>query len=77
MRVHDLRHCYATALLSQGADDKYVQMQLGHSCISLTKDLYGQTYEGKFRRSGFGNWAGRIAAMCLNNRRHTLYLFFP
>jgi integrase len=50
MRIHDLRHCYATALLSLGADDKYVQGQLGHSSITLTKDLYGQTYEGKFRR---------------------------
>ena len=40
LRFHDLRHTYASLLLANGAPMKYVQLQLGHSSIKMTMDLY-------------------------------------
>lgn len=39
-RFHDLRHCAASLLLSQGADMREIMEQLGHSQISLTANTY-------------------------------------
>lgn len=39
-RFHDLRHTYATFLLSNGVPVKYVQEQLGHSSARMTLDVY-------------------------------------
>ena len=41
MRFHDLRHTYASMLIEQGENIKYVQAQLGHSSIHMTLDVYG------------------------------------
>lgn len=40
IRFHDLRHTYATVLLSNGVPIKYVQEQLGHSSAKMTLDVY-------------------------------------
>lgn len=40
IRFHDLRHTYATYLLSNGIPVKYVQEQLGHSTARMTLDTY-------------------------------------
>lgn len=40
LRFHDLRHTYATYLLSKGIPVKYVQEQLGHSTARMTLDTY-------------------------------------
>ncbi len=40
IRFHDLRHSYATTLLSSGADAKIIQAQLGHARIGVTLDTY-------------------------------------
>lgn len=40
LRFHDLRHTYATYLLSNGVPVKYVQEQLGHSTARMTLDTY-------------------------------------
>lgn len=39
-RFHDLRHCSATFLLSQGVPIKVIQERLGHSQVSLTLSTY-------------------------------------
>ncbi len=41
IRFHDLRHTYASLLIDQGENPKYIQTQLGHSSIQLTMDVYG------------------------------------
>ena len=41
MRFHDLRHTYASLLIAQGENPKYIQTQLGHSSIQITMDVYG------------------------------------
>ena len=41
IRFHDLRHTYASLLISQGENPKYIQNQMGHSSIQVTYDIYG------------------------------------
>ncbi|HEY6427306.1 MAG TPA: site-specific integrase [Acidimicrobiales bacterium] len=40
IRLHDLRHSYATAALEAGVAAKVVSERLGHSSISITSDTY-------------------------------------
>lgn len=40
IRLHDLRHTYATLALAAGIHPKVVQERLGHSSITMTLDLY-------------------------------------
>jgi integrase len=41
IRIHDIRHTFASLLLSDGASPVYVKEQLGHSSIQMTVDIYG------------------------------------
>jgi integrase len=41
MRFHDIRHTYASILLSDGISVLYVKEQLGHTNIKTTIDYYG------------------------------------
>lgn len=41
IRFHDLRHTYASILIEQGENPKYIQVQMGHSSIQVTYDIYG------------------------------------
>lgn len=40
-RFHDIRHTFASLLLSNGESPVYVKEQLGHSSIKMTVDIYG------------------------------------
>jgi len=40
MRLHDLRHSYATLLHEAGVDWKEISHLMGHSKVSITQDLY-------------------------------------
>ena len=40
VRLHDLRHSYATFMLSAGVDLKSISMSLGHSTIAVTANTY-------------------------------------
>jgi len=40
-RIHDLRHAYASTMIQNGVNIKYVSDQLGHHSISITADIYG------------------------------------
>lgn len=46
MKVHSLRHSYATTSLSTGTDIKTVQMSLGHHSAAFTLDVYGHVTQG-------------------------------
>jgi len=41
IRLHDIRHTFASLLLSDGQSPVYVKEQLGHSSIQMTVDIYG------------------------------------
>jgi integrase len=40
MRVHDMRHTFATLMLELGESPKTVQTMLGHSRVAVTLDIY-------------------------------------
>ena len=46
VRLHDLRHTHATAMLKAGVHGKIVQERLGHSTIGITLDIYSHVLEG-------------------------------
>jgi integrase len=41
LRFHTLRHTFASILIDQGGNIKYIQSQLGHAKASTTLDIYG------------------------------------
>lgn len=41
IRFHDLRHTYASLLISQGENIKFIQSELGHASAKTTLDRYG------------------------------------
>ena len=49
MRIHDLRHTFASLLLQQGESVVYVKEQLGHGSIQITVDTYGHLIPGANR----------------------------
>jgi integrase len=40
VRFHDLRHTFASLLIEQGENIKYIQTQLGHSTPTVTLNVY-------------------------------------
>lgn len=40
IRFHDLRHTYASLLIEQRENIKYIQSQLGHSSPNVTLNVY-------------------------------------
>ena len=46
VRVHDIRHTYASLLIQAGESLAYVRDQLGHHSISVTVDIYGHLTPG-------------------------------
>lgn len=41
IKLHGIRHSYASIMLSEGKNLFYVSRQLGHSGINITSDIYG------------------------------------
>src|SRR5262245_34968209 len=41
IRIHDLRHTYASQLIAAGKELHYIQEQLGHHKASFTLTVYG------------------------------------
>jgi integrase len=47
IRFHDLRHTYASLLLAQGENVKYIQTQMGHSSPTVTLNVYAHLMKGE------------------------------
>jgi integrase len=46
VRIHDLRHTFASLLIANGESLAYVKDQMGHSSIRVTVDTYGHLVPG-------------------------------
>jgi len=46
IRIHDLRHTFASLLIQQGESLVYVKEQMGHHSIRVTVDVYGHLVPG-------------------------------
>jgi integrase len=62
IRLHDLRHSYATAALEAGEDLKVLSARLGHSSIGITGDTYQHVTRGLDRQA-----ADRVASFILGD----------
>jgi integrase len=51
IRIHDLRHTYASLLMQNGESPAYVRDQLGHHSIQVTVDIYGHLVLGGNKRA--------------------------
>lgn len=51
LRLHDLRHVYASALIHAGESVKTVQKRLGHSSAAMTLDVYSHLWPDSDERS--------------------------
>ena len=51
IRLHDLRHTFASLLLTQKETPVYVKEQMGHSSINITVDIYGHLIPGSNRKA--------------------------
>ncbi len=46
VRLHDLRHAYATTLLKAKVHPKVASAALGHSTVAFTLDTYSHVVDG-------------------------------
>ena len=70
IRLHDLRHGHATAMLKAKIHPKIVQERLGHSTIAVTLDVYSHVVDGMQEDAAEIVDADLQAA--LNRRRQTI-----
>jgi integrase len=63
IRLHDVRHSYATAALSAGIPAKVVSERLGHANIAITMDTYSHVLPGLDAQA-----AGTVARLILGDR---------
>ncbi len=63
IRLHDLRHGWATLALAAGVHPKVVQERLGHANISITLDVYSHV-----TASLHGDAAEKVACIVFGTR---------
>ncbi|GAA2367077.1 tyrosine-type recombinase/integrase [Dactylosporangium salmoneum] len=66
IRLHDVRHTYATLALDNGEDLKVVSDRLGHANVTVTAQIYTHRSVGKDRQSAeriAGQFFGKDWAM--------------
>lgn len=47
LKIHDLRHTYASLARAAGADLKWLQKMMGHSSITVTANIYADLYDSE------------------------------
>ena len=62
-RFHDLRHYYASLLISSGLDVKVVQTRLRHATASTTLDTYGHLWPDSDEHDQNRGCCGHFAAI--------------
>ena len=64
IRLHDVRHSYATAALAAGVPAKVVSERLGHANIAITLDVYSHVIPGMDAQA-----ANAVASLILDDPR--------
>jgi integrase len=54
LRVHDLRHTYASLARRAGADLRLLQTTMGHASITVTAHIYADSVRRRTRRHRLG-----------------------
>ena len=62
IRLHDLRHTSATAMLSAGVNMKVIQQRMGHSDISTTMNIYAHALPSMNKDAG-----DKLEALLISN----------
>ena len=71
MKFHNLRHTYASFLIDQGENIKYIQKQLGHSKQSVTLDVYAHLFNDENPESA-NRYKGRKKTVTKKSRLKTV-----
>ena len=66
IRLHDVRHSYATAALAAGVPAKVVSERLGHATIAITLDTYSHVIPGMDAQA-----ANAVASLILDGSRQS------
>jgi integrase len=66
IRLHDVRHSYATAALAAGVPPKVISERLGHATIAITMDTYSHVIPGLDEQA-----AGTVARLILGDGEPT------
>ena len=63
IRFHDLRHTFASQLLSKGTNILYVSQQLGHANPGVTMKIYAKWIPNKGQRQAMNNlpYVGKLS----------------
>jgi integrase len=66
VRLHDLRHTYASLLIAQGDHPKLISEQLGHASVQITLDRYGHLMD-----QSYGDASDRLEQALFGKGEHT------
>ena len=68
IRLHDVRHSYATAALAAGIPAKIVSERLGHANVQITLDTYSHVIPGLDEQA-----AATVARLILEGSEHRFH----
>jgi integrase len=69
-KLYALRHYHASALIDDGANPKEVQVEMGHSSISITFDIYGHLFHDEDASQRRKDRAERLSRVVQHETRH-------
>jgi len=74
IRFHDLRHTFASQLLSKGTNILYVSQQLGHANPGVTMKIYAKWIPNEGQRQAMNNlpYVGRLSDVSDNSQEEKL-----
>jgi len=69
IRFHDLRHTFASQLLSKGTNILYVSQQLGHANPGVTMKIYAKWIPNEGQRQAMNNlpYVGKLSDVSDNS----------
>ena len=69
-KLYALRHYHASALIDDGANPKEIQVEMGHSSIAVTFDIYGHLFHDEEASQRRKDRAERLERFLRHETRH-------